>query len=192
MQIRINTAFSSNIPTRKRNQNCPPLPQTAPISRVRVKIWIKNQLSQTEGSLKMMKYILRFIKTLHYLLSRYDITVEELRRRVSAPEHLNKVDMISYLRLAKNSARLLLEKYDIISSLHHRLSKHTILSKVSESECEDLATGIHDINMSYFPCRAVAQKSVTRIKEEEKTERGEKEQLEKRCKDLQTTRYGKF
>ena len=95
--------------------------------------------------------------------------------------------MISYLRLAKNSARLLLEKYDIISSLHHRLSKHTILSKVSEKECEDLAAGIHDINMSYFPFRVVAQRSVGRIEEVEAN--GVKDNLRKRYQDIATTRY---
>ena len=120
---------------------------------------------------------------------RYEITVEELRRRVSAPEHLNKVDMISYLRLAKNSARLLLEKYDIINSLHHRLSKHTILSKVSEKECEDLASGIHDINMSYFPFRVVANHSLNRVKEVETNGVTEVECLKKRYQDLETARY---
>ena len=115
--------------------------------------------------------------------------MEELKRRVSAPEHLNKVDMISYLRLAKNSARLLLEKYDIISSLHHRLSKHTILSKVSERECDDLAAGIHDINTSFFPFRVMAQQSIGRFKEMETNGLKEIEFLKKRYQDLETTRY---
>lgn len=120
---------------------------------------------------------------------RYEITVEELRRRVNAPEHLNKVDMISYLRLAKNSARLLLEKYDIISSLHHRLSKHTILSKVSEKECEDLAIGIHDINMSCFPFTVLAEDSISKLKETGVKCDQEKELLKKRYQDLETARY---
>eukprot|EP00795_Rhopilema_esculentum_P004724 gene4724-21023_t len=119
---------------------------------------------------------------------RYEISVEELRRRVSAPEHLNKVDMISYLRLAKNSARQLLEKHDIISSLHHRLSKHTVLSKVSERECEELANGVHDINMSFFPFEVTAKTSVSNAKKSGTDSTKRKQNLIKRLKDLEVTR----
>ena len=112
--------------------------------------------------------------------------MDELRRRVNAPEHLNKVDMISYVRLAKNSARDLLQKHGIVQPLHNRKSKHTILSKVSERECQELADGINSLNTTYFPTELLAKKNVKAVKTDR---RGLKRNVERRFQELEITRY---
>ena len=94
---------------------------------------------------------------------RYNISRDELRRRVNQPECLTKVDMISYVRLAKNSARLLLQKHDIKTNQHNQRSEHTVLSKMCEEECRTLANGINDINYRYFPGTWFALKSAQEI-----------------------------
>ena len=112
--------------------------------------------------------------------------MDELQRRVSAPEHLNKVDMISYVRLAKNSARDLLQRHGIVQPLHNRRSKHTILSKVSERECQELADGINNLNTAYFPTELLAQTNVKALKTDR---RGLKRNVERRFRELEITRY---
>ena len=94
------------------------------------------------------------------IFSRFNISNAELKRRVDEPECLNKVDMISYVRLAKNTARNLLDENDIKTNQHNKRSEHTVLSRMCESECQVLAQGISDINFKYFPGTWFAQKSV--------------------------------
>lgn len=86
-----------------------------------------------------------------FSLLRYPITVGELRRRIAPPEFLNKVDMISYVRLAKTSARELLEKHAIRPKHHSRKSKHSVISKMCEAECAELASGVKMLSDLYFP-----------------------------------------
>ena len=113
--------------------------------------------------------------------------MDELQRRVSAPEHLNKVDMISYVRLAKNSARDLLQRHGIAQPLHNRRSKHTILSKVSERECQELADGINIINTSYFPTELLVRKSVNAVTTTNRENL--KRDVKRRFHELEITRY---
>jgi len=94
---------------------------------------------------------------------KFDISQSELQRRVNEPECLTKVDMISYVRLAKNTARNLLDHNGIRTNQHNKRSAHTVLSRMCESECQVLAHGINDINMKYFPRHWFAKKSVQEI-----------------------------
>uniref|UniRef100_A0A7M6DQA7 Transcription factor AP-2 C-terminal domain-containing protein n=2 Tax=Clytia hemisphaerica TaxID=252671 RepID=A0A7M6DQA7_9CNID len=98
---------------------------------------------------------------------KYPISVGELRRRIAPPEFLNKVDMISYVRLAKTSARELLEKHAIRPKHHSRKSKHSVISKMCEAECAELANGIKMLSELYFPKELLAQQAIQRVAEDE-------------------------
>jgi len=113
---------------------------------------------------------------------RYPITVGELRRRISPPEYLNKVDMISYVRLAKTTARVLLEKHAIRPKHHCRKSKHSVISKMCEAECTELATGIKKLSEEYFPTEWIARKSLTQFLDENDSIRKEEEMRKKQNK----------
>lgn len=91
---------------------------------------------------------------------RFNISKTELERRVNEPECLTKVDMISYVRLAKNTARTLLDDNEIKTNQHNKRSEHTVLSRMCESECQVLAQGVNDINFKYFPGSWFVKKSV--------------------------------
>lgn len=119
---------------------------------------------------------------------RYNITVNELTRRVNQPECLTKVDMISYVRLAKNSARSLLDKHHIKTNQHNQRSEHTVLSKMCESEAQVLAKGIREINYRYFPGSWFARKSVEEISNNSANERQQREAFMERLKEDEVTK----
>ncbi|XP_065649375.1 transcription factor aptf-4 isoform X2 [Hydra vulgaris] len=119
---------------------------------------------------------------------RYKITSNELCRRANQPECLTKVDMISYVRLAKNSARVLLQKHNIKTNQHNQRSEHTVLSKMCEEECLTLAKGISDINYKYFPASWFAFKSIEEIMDNNSLYNTRKEALVDREKDNQVTK----
>lgn len=73
--------------------------------------------------------------------------------------------MISYVRLAKTSARELLEKYEIRPKHHSRKSKHSVISKMCEAECAELANGINVLSDAYFPEEWLANLAVSSKKE---------------------------
>ena len=68
--------------------------------------------------------------------------------------------MISYVRLAKTSARELLEKYEIRPKHHSRKSKHSVISKMCEAECAELANGVRVLSSTYFPKEWLANLSI--------------------------------
>lgn len=125
---------------------------------------------------------------LKILVFRYNISVDELHRRTNQPECLTKVDMISYVRLAKNSARSLLEKHNVKTNQHNRRSEHTVLSKMCESEAQVLARGIRDINYRYFPATWFAKKSIEEISKVNSSVTLKHDALLKRFKEGETTR----
>lgn len=98
---------------------------------------------------------------------KYPISVGELRRRISPPEFLNKVDMISYVRLAKTSARELLEKHAIRPKHHSRKSKHSVISKMCEAECTELANGMKMLSDTYFPREWLANQALQSLEDED-------------------------
>ena len=75
--------------------------------------------------------------------------------------------MISYVRLAKTSARELLEKHAIRPKHHSRKSKHSVISKMCEAECTELANGIKMLSEVYFPKELLAQQVIQRVTEDE-------------------------
>ncbi|XP_057297920.1 uncharacterized protein LOC130628895 isoform X2 [Hydractinia symbiolongicarpus] len=121
---------------------------------------------------------------------RYPITVGELRRRIAPPEFLNKVDMISYVRLAKTSARELLEKHAIRPKHHSRKSKHSVISKMCEAECTELANGIKALSDAYFPKEWLASKAVAEIKAKSREESREERdvRLQKQKEKIESAR----
>ena len=96
--------------------------------------------------------------------------------------------MISYVRLAKNSARTLLDKNDIRTNQHNKRSEHTVLSKMCETECQVLAQGIKYINFKYFPHSWFAKKSAEEISREIHSPSQQRELLEHRIKSDEITR----
>ena len=98
----------------------------------------------------------------------------ELRRRIAPPEFLNKGDMISYVRLAKTSARELLEKHAIRPKHHSRKSKHSVISKMCEAECTELANGIKALSEAHFPKKLLGQQVVASLSEEDEDIRRQK------------------
>ena len=96
--------------------------------------------------------------------TKYNITLGELSRRIGPPEHLNRVEMISYLRHAKSSAREILDRHQLITSTH---STPNILSRVCETEAKVLAAGVHTINMDYLPMCDLAKRTVEEFKKRE-------------------------
>ena len=71
--------------------------------------------------------------------------------------------MISYVRLAKTSARELLEKHAIRPKHHSRKSKHSVISKMCEAECAELANGVKMLSDLYFPKEWLANHVVTSL-----------------------------
>ena len=96
--------------------------------------------------------------------------------------------MISYVRLAKNSARSLLDKHDVKTNQHNQRSEHTVLSKMCESEARTLATGIREINYRYFPGSWFARKSVQEITKNNPSTRQQQEALLQRLKEDEITK----
>lgn len=96
--------------------------------------------------------------------------------------------MISYVRLAKNSARTLLEKNEIKTNQHNKRSEHTVLSKMCEAECQVLAQGLREINFRYFPGIWFAKKSVEEISTNSSTTRQQREALKERLKEDEITK----
>lgn len=119
---------------------------------------------------------------------KYEITSSELERRVSEPECLTKVDMIAYVRLAKNTARTLLDNNDIRTNQHNKRSEHTVLSKMCEAECQVLAQGLREINFRYFPGSWFAKKSVEEISREIRSPRQQSEILRDRIRKDETAK----
>ena len=79
--------------------------------------------------------------------TKFNISLGELKRRMNPPETLTRVEMISYVRQAKSSGRVLLDKNNIITA---NRSHPTILSRLCESEAQLLADGILKMNREYF------------------------------------------
>ena len=75
--------------------------------------------------------------------TKFIISLGELKRRMNPPETLTRVEMISYVRQAKSSGGVLLDKNNIITANRSRL---TILSRLCESEAQLLAEGILKMN----------------------------------------------
>ncbi|XP_048587297.1 uncharacterized protein LOC116613986 isoform X2 [Nematostella vectensis] len=92
-----------------------------------------------------------------YRETKYNISLGELKRRTGQPETLTRVEMISYVRQAKTSGRILLDKNSITTS---NRSHPTIMSRVCEREAQVLACGLHKMNMEYLPLRKMAQRAV--------------------------------
>lgn len=93
--------------------------------------------------------------------TKYAVTLGELKRRVGMPECLTRVDMISYVRQAKTSGRILLDTNNIVTS---NRSKPSVLSRVCENEAQVLAEGIHKMNMEYLPLKSMARRTVNRYR----------------------------
>lgn len=89
-----------------------------------------------------------------YRETKYDITRGELKRRTELPETLTRVEMISYVRQAKTSGRMLLDSNGITTS---NRSHPTILSRVCEREAQVLACGLHKMNLEYVPLKKLVQ-----------------------------------
>ena len=121
--------------------------------------------------------------------TKYGVTLGELKRRVGMPECLTRVDMISYVRQAKTSGRILLDTNGIVTS---NRSKPTVLSRVCESESQVLADGLHKMNMEYLPFKSLAMSTLDRY-------RGRvcegcpdcRLKLRRRIVDVEITRYGR-
>lgn len=96
-----------------------------------------------------------------YRETKYDITKGELIRRTGLPETLTRVEMISYVRQAKTSGRILLDNHGITTS---NRSHPTILSRVCEREAHLLASGIHKMNLEYLPMKNLVQRCVDMYK----------------------------
>lgn len=96
-----------------------------------------------------------------YRETKYDITRGELKRRTEPPETLTRVEMISYVRQAKTSGRMLLDTNGITTS---NRSHPTILSRVCEREAQVLACGIHKMNLEYVPLKKLVQMCVDMYK----------------------------
>lgn len=96
-----------------------------------------------------------------YRETKYDITKGELIRRTGLPETLTRVEMISYVRQAKTSGRILLDTHGITTS---NRSHPTILSRVCEREAHVLASGIHKMNFEYLPFKNLVQRCVDMYK----------------------------
>lgn len=120
--------------------------------------------------------------------TKYAISLGELKRRVGMPECLTRVDMISYVRQAKTSGRILLDTNNVVTS---NRSKPSVLSRVCENEAQVLAEGIHKMNMEYLPLKSMAKRTVDRY-------RGRgcegcpdcRLKLRRKIVDVEITRYG--
>ena len=95
--------------------------------------------------------------------TKFNISLGELKRRMNPPETLTRVEMISYLRQAKSSGRVLLDRNNIVTA---NRSHPTILSRVCESEAQVLADGILKMNREYLPLATLAHKTVETYKDD--------------------------
>lgn len=95
--------------------------------------------------------------------TKFNISLGELRRRTNPPETLTRVEMISYVRQAKSSGRVLLDRNNIVTA---NRSHPTILSRVCESEAQVLADGILKMNREYLPLAILARKTVDAYKDD--------------------------
>ena len=75
--------------------------------------------------------------------------------------------MISYVRLAKTSARELLQKHAIRPKHHSRKSKHSVISKMCEAECTELANGVRMLSDLYFPKEWLANQAIQTIQDDD-------------------------
>ena len=96
--------------------------------------------------------------------TKFNISLGELKRRMNPPETLTRVEMISYVRQAKSSGRVLLDKNNIITA---NRSHPTILSRLCESEAQLLADGILKMNREYLPLTTLARKTVDAYKDDD-------------------------
>jgi len=96
--------------------------------------------------------------------TKFNISLGELKRRMNPPETLTRVEMISYVRQAKSSGRVLLDKNNIITA---NRSRPTILSRLCESEAQLLADGILKMNREYLPLTTLARKTVEVYKDDD-------------------------
>ena len=96
--------------------------------------------------------------------TKFNISLGELKRRMNPPETLTRVEMISYVRQAKSSGRVLLDKNNITTA---NRSRPTILSRVCEGEAQVLADGILKMNRDYLPLTALARKTVDAYKDDD-------------------------
>ena len=96
--------------------------------------------------------------------TKFNISLGELKRRMNPPETLTRVEMISYVRQAKSSGRVLLDKNNIITA---NRSRPTILSRLCESEAQLLADGILKMNREYLPLTTLARKTVEAYKDDD-------------------------
>lgn len=96
--------------------------------------------------------------------TKFNISLGELKRRMNPPETLTRVEMISYVRQAKSSGRVLLDKNNIVTA---NRSRPTILSRVCEGEAQVLADGIHKMNRDYLPLIALARKTVDTYRDDD-------------------------
>jgi len=95
--------------------------------------------------------------------TKFNISLGELKRRMNPPETLTRVEMISYVRQAKSSGRVLLDRNNIVTA---NRSHPTILSRVCESEAQVLADGILKMNREYLPLSTLARKTVNAYKDD--------------------------
>lgn len=120
--------------------------------------------------------------------TKFNITLGELKRRMNPPETLTRVEMISYVRQAKSSGRVLLDKNNIITA---NRSRPTVLSRVCESEAQVLADGILKMNREYLPLTTLARKTVETYKDDDCKDKNCEDcrlKLRRRIVDVEITR----
>ena len=99
--------------------------------------------------------------------------------------------MISYVRLAKTSARELLEKHAIRPKHHSRKSKHSVISKMCEAECTELANGVKTLSDAYFPKEWLATQALAAAMEED-LEKSKRQKLTEMQQKVEITQYVDF
>ena len=121
--------------------------------------------------------------------TKFNISLGELKRRMNPPETLTRVEMISYVRQAKSSGRVLLDKNNIITA---NRSRPTILSRLCESEAQLLADGILKMNREYLPLTTLAGKTVGAYKDNDCQDKNCEDcrlKLRRRIVDVEITRW---
>lgn len=121
--------------------------------------------------------------------TKFNISLGELKRRMNPPETLTRVEMISYVRQAKSSGRVLLDKNNIITA---NRSRPTILSRLCESEAQLLADGILKMNRDYLPLTTLARKTVEAYKDDDCKDKNCEDcrlKLRRRIVDVEITRW---
>lgn len=121
--------------------------------------------------------------------TKFNISLGELKRRMNPPETLTRVEMISYVRQAKSSGRVLLDKNNIITA---NRSRPTILSRLCESEAQLLADGILKMNREYLPLTTLAGKTIEAYKDDDCQDKNCEDcrlKLRRRIVDVEITRW---